>query len=222
MVAIASMLITWRIELPNKSNKHNQFNIPDQDHSEYINFKTVLKDIAIIHELGFVFNGRFKADFYGARKNLRYYVVHKCGCASYRTIASMKKSKTEVCGNCTYNLTRRQISDNVRNRHVKKKDFYESILIKGAKILEVLHKKDGNDKYLYLLKIKCACGAITEKRPGDLVRYYKPKKNLTKSVRPACKTCGAYLGMNYGDYAPVKSMIKRLEKEIENVESRGN
>lgn len=216
------MLITWRIELQNsKYNRINTFNVPDQDHSEYINFNTVLDDIAIIHELGFVFNGRFKTEYVGKckRKNLKYYVAHDCGHCAYRTIASMKKSKTKVCGHCNYDLNRKKITDGVRNMHMKKKAFYESILIKGAKILEVIHKKDKHDKYLYILKIKCACGGITEKRPGDLVRYYNPKKNL-KRVRPACKLCGTYLGLDYGDYAPIKSMIKRLEKEIEDVESR--
>lgn len=183
-----------------------------------MNVKTILKDISLIHEYGFVFNGRFKADHMASRKNLKYYVVHKCGCSSYRTMASMKRSKTEVCGNCTYNLTRRQIADNTRNRHVKQKDFYESLLIEGAKVIEVLRKKDNSDKWFYTLKVECACKGITEVRPADLRRHYRPKSKDIK--RTACKSCGTFIGLNYGDYAPIKTMIKRLEKEIQNVESR--
>lgn len=200
------------------SRRINKFNIPDQDHTEHMNVKTILKDIALIQEYGFVFNGRFKTDHMKSRKNLKYYVVHKCGCASYRTMSSVKKSKTEVCENCTYNLNKRQISDNVRNRHVKQKDFYESMLIEGAKILEVLHKQDSEDRWYYTLKIRCACNGITEIRPADLRRHYRPKSKKSKKV--ACRSCGTFIGLNYGDYAPVKTMIKRLEKEIENVGTR--
>jgi hypothetical protein len=200
----------------------NNFNVPDQDHSNFMSFFTILKDIEIIYEKGFVFNGRFKkvvhsAGSYGTREHLAYYVTHECGCSSYRTIHSIKRAKTKVCGNCTYELTRRKITDNIRNKHVKQKGFYEGMLIEGAKILEVLRKKDKSDKWFYTLKVKCACEGITEVRPADLRRHYKPKqKNMKKT---ACKSCGTFLGLNYGKFAPVKTMIKRLEKEIEDVES---
>lgn len=195
--------------------RENKFNIPDKDHNNYINFKTVLKDISIIIDHGLAFNGRFKRVLHGQREHLAYYVGHECGCSSYRTIVSIKRGKSKVCGDCTYEYTRRQILDNTKNYHAKKKDFYESLLIEGAKVLDVIRKKDKNDNKYYVIKFKCACGAIAEKRPADITRYYKPKSKSKTQV--ACRDCGHFIGHNYGDYAPIKSMIKRLENEVANV-----
>jgi hypothetical protein len=199
--------------------RKNNFNVPDKDHTGHTNFKTVLKDIATMNELGFAFNGKHKVVKQGNNYRTSYYVAHQCGCSSYRTISSLKKSKTFVCGDCTYNLTRRQISDNTRNYHVKKKDFYESLLIEGAKVLDVIHKRDNSNKLLYMIRFKCACGTVVDKRPADITRYYKPR---LKKPAIACADCGHFIGHNYGDYAPIKTMLKKLEKGIENVTGEGN
>ena len=195
----------------------NVFNPPDQDHSGHTNFKTLLADIATLTELGYIFNGRFKREMYGDRCHLKYYVTHECGCASYRTMHSMKRGKGNICGNCTQEDNTRKVMYRKRNAHVKRISFYEDFLIKGAKILDVVHKADNIGRKYYKLEIKCACGEITYRRPGDLVRYKNEKTK--EKTHAACKLCGTFIGMNYGDYAPVKSMIKRLEKEIQDVES---
>lgn len=195
--------------------RKNNFNIPDMDHNGHINFKTVLKDISIILDHGLAFNGRFKRVNHGQRDYLAYYVGMECGCSSYRTIQSIKRSKTKVCGNCTYEINLKKITNSRSNYHRRKKDFYESLLIEGAKVLDIIHTKDNADRALYLVKFKCACGEVVFKRPSDITRYHRPKSG--KKPQVACRNCGHFIGHNYGDYAPIKSIIKRLENEVANV-----
>lgn len=201
--------------------RENNFNIPDKDHTGCSSVKTILKDIAEILERGLSFNGKFKTVHHGIRKCVAYYVGMECGHSSYRTMASIKKSKTSVCGDCTYDLTREQMYASKHNGHRKKKEFYESLLIEGAKVIDVISKRDNSGKKLYFVQFKCACGAIAEKRPADITRYYKPKSK-SKPPQVACRDCGHFIGHNYGDYAPIKTLLKRLNKEVANVESEQN
>lgn len=198
----------------------NTFNVPDKDHTGHTNFKTVLNDIATMHELGFVFNGKHKVIKVGKFHRTSYYVAHQCGCSSYRTISSIKKSKTHVCGDCTYELSRIQRANNTHNYHTKRKNFYESLLIEGAKVLDVIHTKDKSKKKYYMIRFKCACGTVVDKRPADITRYYKSRKG--KKLQVACRDCGIFIGHNYGDYAPIKTILKKLEKGIENVTGEGD
>ena len=166
-------------------------------------------------DMGFVFNGKFKRVQHGKRKCIAYYVAMDCGHASYRTMHSMKKSKTRVCGDCTRGVNYESLKDAKHNYHKKRCDFYESLLIEGAKVLDVISERDNNGKLLYFVEFICACGEITRRRPADITRYYKPKQKNKPKV--ACKSCGIYIGHNYEDYAPIKTMIKRLEREINHV-----